>query len=81
MDPRNALSVKELGDSGIDIQGQGIDSPLSIEMITLPTVGEIFATSNRLREIRQIRQAAKLVICGPSDGSLLELEGDSREAV
>ena len=49
-------------------------------MITLPDVGELFATSTRLRNIRHIWKASKLAICGPSDGARLELEGASRDA-
>ena len=76
----NYLSAKELNDSVFEIQGQGIDPPLSIAMIILPNVGELFETSNRLRNIPQIWQASKLALCDPSDGALLELEGASRDA-
>ena len=72
--------MNELKDLVFGIQGQGLDSPLAIAMITLPNVGELFATSTRLRNIRQIWQASKLALCDPSDGALLELGGASRDA-
>ena len=75
-----SLSIKEIRDLVLEIQGQGIDSPLSTSMLTLPMIGELFVNSTKLREIRQIWQAAKLALRGPSDGAPLELEGASRDA-
>ena len=54
----NTIPPNEIRDLEFGIQGQGIDSPLSIAMTNLPNVGELVATSTRLRNIRQIWQAS-----------------------